>query len=100
MIADTQTSGVVLLSGDRHIGEISRYEAPGISYPIYDITASGLTHVYEEADEENRHRVSDLVTVLNFGLIEIDWGKQPVQVTYKIVGEGGSTLAEESQSVQ
>ena len=51
LVADNQTPGVVLLSGDRHIGEISRYEAPEVSYPIYDITASGLTHVYGAADE-------------------------------------------------
>ena len=35
------------------------------------------------------------MTVLNFGLIDIDWGQQPAQITLKIVGQGGNTLAEE-----
>ncbi len=95
LIADTQAPGVVLLSGDRHIGEISRYDAPGVAYPLYDLTSSGLTHVYEEADEPNRHRVSDLIKVLNFGLITIDWSSTPVQLTFQIRGEEGKVLAEE-----
>jgi alkaline phosphatase D len=95
LIADTQAPGAVLLSGDRHIGEISRYDAPGVSYPLYDLTSSGLTHVYEEADEPNRHRVSDLIKVLNFGLITIDWSSSPVQLTFQIRGDGGKVLAEE-----
>ena len=63
---------MVLLSGDRHIGEISRLNLPNLPYPLYDITSSGLTHVYKAADEENQYRISDLVTSLNFGLIKID----------------------------
>ena len=94
LIADTRAPGVVLLSGDRHIGEISRYDAPGVPYPLYDLTSSGLTHVYEEADEPNRHRVSDLIKVLNFGLITIDWSSSPIRLTYQIRGDGGKVLAE------
>ena len=95
LINKSQAAGVVLLSGDRHVGEISRYAAPGLPYPLYDITSSGLTHVYEAADEENRYRVSDLITVLNFGLITIDWDSEPVRVTYQIRGQAGKVLAEE-----
>jgi alkaline phosphatase D len=98
LIADTQAPGVVLLSGDRHIGEIARYDAPGVSYPLYDLTSSGLTHVYEEADEPNRYRVSDLITVLNFGLITIDWRSKPAQLTFQIRGEKG-VLAEEKMGL-
>ena len=95
LVEQSRAAGVVMLSGDRHIGEISRYQAPGLPYPLYDITSSGLTHVYEEADEENRHRVSDLITVLNFGLITVDWTSEPVRVAYQLRGEAGKVLAEE-----
>ena len=95
LIAATQAPGVVLLSGDRHIAELARYDAPGVNYPLFELTASGLTHVYEEADEPNRYRVSDLITVLNFGLITIDWDSNPVSLTYQIKGDGGTVLAEE-----
>ncbi|MEM9831691.1 MAG: alkaline phosphatase D family protein [Bacteroidota bacterium] len=94
LIADSGAEGVVLLSGDRHIGEISRLKLEQMPYSLYDITSSGLTHVYEEADEENRHRVSDLVTSLNYGLIQIDWESQ--EVTYQIKGENGATYASET----
>ncbi len=100
LIADTQAPGVVLLSGDRHIAELARYDAPGVDYPLYDLTASGLTHVYEAADEPNRYRVSDLITVLNFGLITIEWNSSPVQLTYQIRGDGGKVLAEEEVELE
>ncbi len=100
LIADTRAPGVVLLSGDRHIGEIARYDAPNVDYPLYDLTSSGLTHVYEAADEPNRYRVSNLITVLNFGLITIDWQSNPVQLTYQIRGEAGKVLAEERMGLE
>ena len=100
LIADTQAPGVVLLSGDRHIAELARLDAPGVDYPLYDLTSSGLTHVYEAADEPNRYRVSDLITVLNFGLITIDWQSQPLQLTFQIRGEEGKVLAEDKMGVK
>jgi alkaline phosphatase D len=86
LVADSGAKGVVFLSGDRHIGEISKINISGMSYPVYDITSSGLTHVYEDADEDNRHREGELVAKLNFGTIEIEWN-EPVKVTYHIKGQ-------------
>ena len=45
LIRDTRANGVIFLSGDRHLAEISRLpaDAPnGVGYPIYDITSSSL----------------------------------------------------------
>ncbi|MDW8331009.1 MAG: alkaline phosphatase D family protein [Cyclobacteriaceae bacterium] len=74
---------VLIISGDRHIAEISRIELPALPYPLYDITSSGLTHTWTEAwNERNRHRVGDLVMQKNFGMLEIFWSKNPsVQIT-------------------
>lgn len=93
LIASSAAEGVVILSGDRHIGEVSRLKLPEMPYPLYDITSSGLTHTYKEANEENRHRVSDLIVSLNYGVIQIDW--QNHEVTYQIKGENGATYATE-----
>ena len=72
LIAKSQAKGVVLLSGDRHIAEVSEVQIERMDYPIRDITASGLTHSYEKAgDEPNRHRVSPLIGMKNFGTITI-----------------------------
>ena len=45
LIRDTRAQGVILLSGDRHLAEISILPAAGygaLDYPLYEITSSGL----------------------------------------------------------
>ena len=41
LIRDSGADGVILLSGDRHLAELSMMDA-GVGYPIYDLTSSGL----------------------------------------------------------
>jgi alkaline phosphatase D len=76
IIESTGAEGVVLLSGNVHLTEVSRSdEGP---YPLYDFTASGLTHVNEEyASVENPYRVAGPFVDLNFGLVAIDWEAKP-----------------------
>lgn len=38
-----KTDGVIVLSGDRHRGELSRTLAEGLAYPLYDLTSSAST---------------------------------------------------------
>lgn len=73
VIAESRAPGVVLLSGDRHIAEIMRLDDPRIGYPLYEVTSSGMTHSWEEASEPNRFRLGELMTQLNFGVVEIEW---------------------------
>jgi alkaline phosphatase D len=86
----------VLISGDRHIAEISKIDLPGLSYPLYDFTSSGLTHSWREAAvEPNRHRVSDFIVGLNFGLILIEKkGHGKLNVRFEIRGENDVLLDE------
>jgi len=71
LLKDENAKQIVLISGDRHIGEISRVRAG--KQTIYEVTSSGLTHSYEEVGkEENRHRISKLTGELNYGLITIN----------------------------
>ncbi len=74
LIADTKAAGVVCVSGDRHLAELSMMEA-GIGYPLYDLTSSGLTEAFQKWRklEVNRHRVATMNWGNNFGLISIDW---------------------------
>jgi alkaline phosphatase D len=93
LIAKTKVPGVILLSGDRHIAEISKYESPAISYPIYEVTSSGLTHAStNNTSEVNKYRVGKLVNTLNFGQIDIDWNKKPLQVKVSIKGLNNEVL--------
>lgn len=74
LLETTQAKGVIILSGDRHLAELSMM-ANAVGYPLYDLTSSGLT----EADkiwrpfETNRHRVATMNFGNNFGFITIDW---------------------------
>jgi alkaline phosphatase D len=78
-------SGVILVSGDRHLAELSRRDDV-LDYPLYDLTASGLTHSYEGAEEPNRYRVGSLYDGLNYGLMQIDWEAEPTEIILQVRG--------------
>lgn len=74
MIVRSKAKGVIILSGDRHIAEISKTEVDSLTYPLIDITSSGLTHSYSNySGEPNRFRVSEVVSQKNFGIIKFDF---------------------------
>lgn len=95
MVSESKAKGVIFLSGDRHISEISEVQLEPMSYPLRDFTSSGLTHSYEEAGAEiNRHRVSPLVGMKNFGLLEITTSPEEVTIKTKIRGLNDTTFFE------
>lgn len=73
LIASASPQGVLVISGDRHIAEFSSLPIEGLSYPLTDITASGLTHTWSKArDEVNVHRKGQLIIARNFGVMDIN----------------------------
>jgi len=81
LLRATRAPGVILLSGDRHIHEISVLNDERVRYPLIDVTSSGLTHSYAGLQtEKNRYRVGPKSTQKGFGLIEIDWKNQAVSI--------------------
>ncbi|MCZ6890222.1 MAG: alkaline phosphatase D family protein [Gammaproteobacteria bacterium] len=79
LIAQHRVPGVVFLSGDRHIGELSRRDTQ--PYPLYDITSSSMTHSWSTfPGEPNSQRVGEVFTGLNFGEIHIDWDTGRVDI--------------------
>lgn len=99
-IADSRAPGVVLLSGDRHMAELSRVAEPPLSYPLYELTSSGLTHSWDDnPGETNRHRVGELYTDLNFGVIEIDWDRPTPLVRLQIRNGDADVVIEELVSL-
>lgn len=92
-----QVNGAIMLSGDRHIAEISKTEIPGITHPVFDVTSSGLTHTWKTyTDEPNSYRVGELIAKLNFGLIELEWQQDRVKVDLEIRGKADSLFLKES----
>jgi alkaline phosphatase D len=74
LILKLKPNRVLFISGDRHIGEVSKMPVPGLPYPIYDFTSSGLTHTWQAArDEKNQYRVGQLIVEKNYGVIRINW---------------------------
>ncbi len=71
-----KTSGAkntIILSGDRHISEISKKDIDSLSYPLIDFTSSGLTHSYTKyKGEPNVFRVGDVVFTKSFGILRFD----------------------------
>ncbi len=85
LIGKHQVRGVLFMSGDRHIGEMSRVSLPEVGYPLHEITASGLTHSWRShRGEPNALRVGQVYTDLHYGFIVIDWHASPVTVELQL----------------
>ncbi|GAB3953182.1 hypothetical protein GCM10028805_36340 [Spirosoma harenae] len=91
LLGKTKPKGAFLISGDRHMAEVSKVTVSGLSYELYDITSSGLTHVSAPHEEANRHRVGKMVSELNYGLITIDWQAKPLTAIVRINGDNRAT---------
>ena len=102
LIARSGARNVILLSGDRHLGEISRLADPPLTQPLYDITSSGMTHHAQDnffhsfTHEANRFRCGNNFVDLNFGLIEFDWEASPPRVKMEIRDARNVVRVEES----
>lgn len=87
LIGRSRANGVLLLSGDRHIGAVYRRGrgSPSPPYPITELTSSGLTHAWAKASEPGPNRLGDLVRVNHYALIDIDWDSRSLGLTHKDV---------------
>ncbi|MCR9144842.1 MAG: alkaline phosphatase family protein [bacterium] len=72
LLNETRPAGLVLISGDRHLAEISSTRTDG-GLRLLEITASGMTHsVPPDWREPNRHRTGALHAGLNFGMARFE----------------------------
>lgn len=117
LLRDTGAEGVIILSGDRHLGELSvldsarephpDFVAP--DYPLIDFTASALTQsrptdfaAQQEGrwaspisyrNEINRHRVGTPLRYNHYGTLTIDWENPAgAQLTFELVADTGVPL--------
>ncbi len=89
LISKSNAKGVIILSGDRHIAEISKDSISNLKYPLIDFTSSGLTHSYNSfISESNQYRVTDVVVNKNFGILKFDLKLN--QVIMEIRGENNN----------
>ncbi len=91
LISRTKPKRAIVISGDRHIAEISTIGIDSLHYPLYDFTSSGMTHTWRTVrDEPNRHRIGGLIAKKNFGIIEIDNSSSKMKTTLEVRGEENS----------
>lgn len=106
LIRDTKANGVIFLSGDRHLAEISRLSADAadsVGYPLYDITSSSLNAPSGNlnkanvrfANEINSYRVGLTYFDTNFGAILIDWDADDPVIRCQICDEKGGVMLQQ-----
>jgi alkaline phosphatase D len=82
LIKETKANGVFFISGDVHYSELSKLPNPP-SYPIYDLTCSGLTEEWKFATP-NKYRIGKPVMDNHFGLITIDWNSDSPTIRLEV----------------
>lgn len=93
-LLDKASAPTLLLSGDRHLGEISKLESPG-GRTYHEITSSSLNLPFGgNKDEINVNRLGENVRVANYGLLEIDWSANHPKVKASIRTYDRKVMAE------
>lgn len=89
-IKNQKINGVMLLSGDTHWGEVSKYE-DNMPYPLWEVTSSGLTEEWKEVSP-NKHRVGKYTHKVNYGFIDIDWSKSDPLIHFGLKNINGAVV--------
>ncbi len=114
LLSRTKATGVVVISGDRHLAELSMLPpAEGVLYPLYELTTSGLNLVIPpkpaapppnegkpsppavekpkvekpKKPQPNAYRLHELpYTSSNFGLLRINWDAPNPSLRIEVLG--------------
>ena len=91
LIRETRANGVVILSGDRHLADVSLDPKEAVGYPLYDVTSSGFNQASKgwRAPEKNARRVAGMPYGDNFGMVLIDWSGDDPRLTLQVRDEDG-----------
>ena len=85
VLETAKARNIFMVSGDRHMAEISVNIDVPLPYPLVDFTSSGLTHTWPTyGTEGNEYRVSNIIKRLNFGVMHFDFEKK--RITFEIRG--------------
>jgi alkaline phosphatase D len=82
LIRATAAGGVILLSGDRHVGGLYR-ETTAAPYPLYEITSSGINQVFPGNQEAGPNRLGAVYGAPNFGTLDVDWWERTVTLSLR-----------------
>lgn len=82
LLNETGAKGVVVLSGDRHVGGLYRH-AEGLATPLVDVTASPGTRPFPGNREPGPNRLGGVFGMENFGTIDIDWWERRLTIALR-----------------
>ena len=86
---------IALISGDRHLSEISKMDIQGYIHPLYEFTSSSLTSPSGGQEEPNQYIIKEKMFEVNFASMTILWvAKNPI-LSVKYIGENGKALVEQ-----
>ncbi|MBK7938364.1 MAG: alkaline phosphatase family protein [Lewinellaceae bacterium] len=94
LITKTKPKNLLILSGDRHMTEVSKMDLTGLPYPLYDFTSSGMTHIRSGTTEPNKFRVGEMIVKKNFGVLKIYWVNDKPVVAMQARGVKNELLQE------
>lgn len=97
LIREKRAEGVVVVSGDMHYADLSRWDTPAC-YPLWDLTSSGLTEVWD-IPTPNQRRVSEVYAGVNFGLVELDFSTPAPTLRLSIRDVKGDTRLQQRLSL-
>jgi len=93
LLRESKSGPTLLLSGDRHLAEVSRLKASETKLPfdLYEMTCSGMSHA-GAPDDPSPTRVPETYTrAVNYGVIDIDWSKEKPSLELLIKNAEGKT---------
>lgn len=89
LLSEKEVPPILLLSGDRHLAEITLDET-SCGYSLFEITSSSLNHSFGgAAQEENRLRLGKNYGRNNFGSLVFDWKGDFPKIRAVIFDENG-----------
>jgi alkaline phosphatase D len=97
LIKKHQVNGVIIISGDTHWGEISKYQQ-NLDYPLIEMTSSGLTEKWKDVSP-NKHRVGDYTHNVNYGDLSIDWQQADPAISLKLKGIDAKVIMQSAFSL-
>lgn len=88
LINSSGAEGIVMLSGDRHVGGFYRIEGK-TGYPLYEFTSSSLNKSFARGTvitENGPNQLGHLFGPENYGMLTLDWADRILSMELKDIG--------------
>lgn len=88
LIESSKAEGLVMLSGDRHVGGFYRVDGK-TGYPLYEFTSSSLNKSFAQGKaikEMGPNQMGQLFGPENYGMITVDWDDRILSLELKDIG--------------